>query len=94
VLLAISTSGNSRKVMRAVETARGQGLRTLGFLGRDGGALRQLVDIALVVPSTHTQRIQEVHITVGHIVCGALERRVVTMHGGPCQHSAAFEATA
>jgi D-sedoheptulose 7-phosphate isomerase len=80
VLLAISTSGNSRNVIRAVEAARGQGLHTLGFLGHDGGALRPLVDLALVVPSSNTQRIQEVHITVGHIVCGALERRVVTTH--------------
>jgi D-sedoheptulose 7-phosphate isomerase len=89
VLLAISTSGNSRNVVRAVKAARYQGLRTLGFLGRDGGMLRQLVDIALVVPSTHTQRIQEVHITVGHIVCGALERRVLSLPGAPCQYSAA-----
>ena len=93
VLLAISTSGNSRNVVRAVEAARCQGLRTLGFLGRDGGALRPLVDIALVVPSTHTQRIQEVHITVGHIVCGALERRVLSLHGASCQHSAALGET-
>jgi D-sedoheptulose 7-phosphate isomerase len=81
VLLALSTSGNSRNVIRAVEAARCLGLHTLGFLGNDGGALRPLVDLALVVPSTNTQRIQEVHITVGHIVCGVLERRVVTTPG-------------
>ena len=93
VLLAISTSGNSPNVIRAVEEARGRKLHTLGFLGKDGGALRQLVNLALVVPSTNTQRIQEVHITVGHIVCGALEQRVFTLHGAPCQPGAACEVT-
>ena len=93
VLLAISTSGNSPNVIRAVEAARGRKLHTLGFLGKDGGALRQLVDLALVVPSTNTQRIQEVHITVGHIVCGALERRVLTAHSEPCAHRSEREVT-
>ncbi|MBM3225102.1 MAG: D-sedoheptulose 7-phosphate isomerase [Candidatus Tectomicrobia bacterium] len=77
VLLALSTSGNSRNVIRAVEEARRRGLHTLGWLGKDGGQLKDLVDLALVVPSTNTQRIQEVHITVGHILCGVLERRVL-----------------
>jgi D-sedoheptulose 7-phosphate isomerase len=78
VLLAISTSGNSRNVVLAVEEARRRRMRTLGLLGKSGGALRDLVDIALIVPSSSTQRIQEVHITVGHIICGALERKAVT----------------
>ena len=78
VLLAISTSGNSRNVLRAVEEARRRGLHTLGLLGKDGGQLKTMVQIALVVPSSNTQRIQEVHITVGHILCGALERRVLS----------------
>jgi D-sedoheptulose 7-phosphate isomerase len=77
VLLAISTSGNSANVVRAVEVACQRGLRTLGFLGKGGGRLASLVDIALVVPSANTQRIQEVHITVGHILCGALEQRLL-----------------
>ena len=78
VLLAISTSGNSRNVVRAVEEARHRGLHTLGLLGKDGGELKTMVHIALVVPSSSTQRIQEVHITVGHILCGALERRMLS----------------
>jgi len=77
VLLAISTSGNSLNVVRAVEAAQQRGLHTLGLLGKDGGRLKDMVHIALVVPSSNTQRIQEVHITLGHILCGALERRVL-----------------
>ena len=86
VLLALSTSGNSPNVVLAVEEARRQGLWTLGLLGKDGGALREIVDMALVVPSSSTQRIQEAHITIGHILCGALERRAldtpVAIHKG------------
>jgi D-sedoheptulose 7-phosphate isomerase len=78
VLMAISTSGNSPNVVRAVEEAHRRGLRTLGLLGRDGGRLKDMVHIALVVPSSNTQRIQEVHITIGHILCGTLERRILS----------------
>ena len=78
VLLTISTSGNSPNVVRAVEEAHRRGLQTLGLLGRDGGRLKEMVHIALVVPSSSTQRIQEVHITIGHILCGALERRILS----------------
>ena len=78
VLMAISTSGNSLNVVCAVEEAHRRGLRTLGLLGRDGGRLKDMVHIALVVPSSNTQRIQEVHITIGHILCGTLERRILS----------------
>ena len=77
VLLALSTSGNSRNVLLAIEEAHRQGMRTLGLLGKDGGAMRDMVDIALVVPSSSTQRIQELHITIGHILCAALEHRAL-----------------
>lgn len=77
VLLALSTSGNSRNVLRAVEVARCRNIRTIGLLGHDGGALRERVDLAVVVPSSNTQRIQEVHITIGHILCETLERQAV-----------------
>jgi D-sedoheptulose 7-phosphate isomerase len=79
VLLALSTSGNSANVVRAVEAARQQGLRTIGMLGKGGGRLGSLVDIALVVPSYNTQRIQEVHLTVGHTLCEALEQRLLAV---------------
>ncbi|MDE2051009.1 MAG: D-sedoheptulose 7-phosphate isomerase, partial [Gammaproteobacteria bacterium] len=72
-LLAFSTSGNSRNVLRAAEAARKAGIRVIGLLGRDGGALRALCDIAVVVPSTTTARIQEAHIFIGHTLCAMVE---------------------
>lgn len=74
VLIAISTSGNSPNIIKAVETARTLGVKTIGFLGRGGGKLKDLVDVALIVPSDDTQRIQETHITMGHIICGLVEQ--------------------
>jgi D-sedoheptulose 7-phosphate isomerase len=76
VLLAISTSGNSESINRALAQARAAGMATVGFLGKDGGRSRDLVDHAVIVPSNDTQRIQEGHITIGHIVCALLEREM------------------
>ncbi len=73
VLIGISTSGKSESVNRAVTTAKGKGMTTIGFLGKDGGTTGTLVDIAVIVPSTDTQRIQEGHITIGHIICALAE---------------------
>lgn len=73
VLVGISTSGNSRNVIRAVEEARAAGMTVIGLLGRDGGALRGLCDLAIVVPSQVTARIQESHILIGHTLCGLIE---------------------
>lgn len=73
VLLVLSTSGNSPNCVRAVEQAKAGGLRAYGFLGRDGGRLRTLVDGAVIAPSEHTPRIQEVHIFLGHLLCQLLE---------------------
>lgn len=73
VLVAISTSGRSPNVLRAVEAARALGLKTVGLTGGDGGPLAGLVDVALVVPSEDTARIQECHITLGHILCDLVE---------------------
>lgn len=66
--IAISTSGQSPNVLRAVDVARELGLRTLALTGRGGGKLAARVDLALVVPAADTQRIQECHITIGHIL--------------------------
>jgi D-sedoheptulose 7-phosphate isomerase len=73
VALAISTSGNSPNVLQAVNAARELGLKTIGLTGRDGGQLASAVDIALVVGARATQRIQETHITIGHILCELIE---------------------
>ncbi len=73
-LVAISTSGNSRNVINAAEAARGNGIHTIGLLGRDGGMLRALSDIAIVVPSRSTARIQEAHSFLGHTICGLVEQ--------------------
>lgn len=72
-LVGISTSGNSRNVVRAFEEARAAGIVTVGLLGRDGGVLRALSDVAVVVPSDVTARIQEAHILIGHTICGQAE---------------------
>lgn len=79
VLLAISTSGNSENVVRAAAEAKRKGMIVVGFLGRGGGRLAPLCDVAVTIPSGDTQRIQEGHITVAHIVCGFVER---SMFGG------------
>jgi len=76
VLLVISTSGNSANCLEAVTEARKAGMKVHGFLGGSGGRLRDLVDGALVAASDHTPRIQEIHITMGHILCRILERHV------------------
>ncbi len=73
VLLVISTSGDSENCVRAVAAAHGIGMTVHGFLGRDGGALAGLVDGALIVPGGSTATIQEVHITLGHVLCRILE---------------------
>jgi D-sedoheptulose 7-phosphate isomerase len=73
ILIAISTSGNSGNVIKAVEYARAAGLTSIGLTGGAGGRLVQKVDLALVVPSQSVQRIQEAHITIGHILCELVE---------------------
>ncbi len=73
VLLVISTSGNSENCVEAVTAARGREMRVHGFLGRDGGELAELVDGALIAPAQATATIQEIHITMGHVLCRVLE---------------------
>jgi len=74
VFVAITTSGNSANVLAAVEIARAAGIATVGWTGRTGGRMKQLCE-CLCVPSTETARIQECHILIGHIMCGAVEAR-------------------
>lgn len=77
VLFGITTSGKSPNVLRALETARGMGIATVGLLGADGGPARALCDLTLVVPSAVTARVQEAHIALGHAVMELLEDRLV-----------------
>ena len=74
VLVALSTSGNSANVLRAVHAARARGAVTVGLTGRDGGALAGLCTHSLVVPAQATERIQEGHITLIHLLCELVER--------------------
>ena len=73
VLIGISTSGNSENVIRAIKTAKEKNMTVIGLLGKDGGRMKELCDIAIVVPSNNTQRIQEGHITIGHIISELVE---------------------
>lgn len=71
--VAISTSGNSPNVLRAVRAAREIGIKTIALAGRNGGSLATMADVSLVVEADSTQRIQETHITIGHILCELIE---------------------
>lgn len=73
VIIAISTSGNSENVIKAIEVAKTMGITVVGFSGKTGGKMAALCDILINVPSTTTARIQEMHITIGQMLCGALE---------------------
>lgn len=73
VVIGITTSGTSPNVVAALKTARAMGMVTVAFTGRDGGVMPTLADVALIVPAQSTRRIQEVHILIGHLLCGALE---------------------
>jgi D-sedoheptulose 7-phosphate isomerase len=76
VLVAISTSGRSKNLLKALEAARAKGIATVGMTGAGGGDMLALCDHCLRMPSTSTQKIQEGHIVIGHIFCGLVERLV------------------
>ena len=73
VAIAISTSGNSKNVLAAVHRAKEMGVYTIGFTGNTGGELKTLADLAIVIPSKKTSRIQESHIMIGHILCECID---------------------
>lgn len=75
-LLAISTSGNSANVIKAVEAAKAHGMKVVALLGKDGGKLKTMVDVPLIVPCAITDRIQEVHIKLIHIFIEGIEREL------------------
>ncbi|MGB3976645.1 MAG: D-sedoheptulose 7-phosphate isomerase [bacterium] len=76
VAWGISTSGNSPNVVEAFHTAKRKGLFTVASLGHSGGIIKSMVDHAIIVPASSTQRIQEVHITAGHAICEWVEKRL------------------
>ncbi|MBS1645560.1 MAG: D-sedoheptulose 7-phosphate isomerase [Bacteroidetes bacterium] len=76
VLVALSTSGNSQNILNALEMARELGMITIGMTGSTGGKMKTLCDILINIPSTDTPRIQECHITVGHIICQLVEAEI------------------
>ncbi|HVH69072.1 MAG TPA: SIS domain-containing protein [Gemmatimonadales bacterium] len=76
VLSLHSTSGESPNVVRAAQAAKARGVRVVAFLGKSGGRLKELAEIALVVPSDDTARIQELHLAIEHVICGIVEERL------------------
>ncbi len=76
VVIGISTSGDSPNVLEAVKAAQEKGIKTIGLSGRGGGKLRELAELCITVPSDSIPRIQETHITIGHIVCSLIDREM------------------
>lgn len=76
LLIGISTSGNSGNVINAFKVGQELGCKVIGFSGRDGGAMNELCDINLVVPSNDTPRIQEMHILFGHTICQIIDNEL------------------
>lgn len=81
VVFGISTSGNSPNVQKALEVARYKGARTIALLGKDGGSIKEIAQLPIIVPSDDTPRIQEGHITIIHILCDLLEKRLFSVAG-------------
>jgi D-sedoheptulose 7-phosphate isomerase len=74
LLVVHSTSGNSPNVLRAAQAARAKGVRVLAFSARDGGSLREIADHSVVIPTTRTDRAQEMHLCIEHLICEYVER--------------------
>jgi D-sedoheptulose 7-phosphate isomerase len=83
VLVGLSTSGNSKNIINAFEVARAKGMTTIAFTGTTGGGLKILSDKLINVPSTDTPRIQESHITLGHIICQLVEEQIFNTPSAP-----------
>lgn len=76
ILVGLSTSGNSKNIIKAFEIARELNITTIGMTGANGGGMKKLADILIPVPSSDTPRIQECHITIGHIICQLAEEKL------------------
>ena len=77
IVIGISTSGNSPNVIRAIQVAKMKGAKTIGLTGSNGGKLTEVADFVLTIPSDSIPRIQEAHITIGHIICEMVERELL-----------------
>lgn len=77
VVIGISTSGNSENVIKGILKAKEKKAKTIAFTGRSGGRIKEIADILFNVPSDNTPRIQEAHITAGHIICGLVEKNTI-----------------
>ena len=77
ILIALSTSGNSGNILKAVEKARSMGVKTIGFLGKDGGKLKNKTDVEILIASNNTPRIQEAHLFVLHNICEEVEKQLI-----------------
>lgn len=77
VVIGLSTSGNSENVIKAFETAKAKGITTVALLGRDGGKMKGLADLAIIIPAQTSDRIQEMHIKIIHTVIETVERAIV-----------------
>lgn len=78
VVIGISTSGNSPNIVEAMKAAKIKGAKTIGLTGGNGGKLAEVADLVLIVPSNTTSRIQEAHITIGHIICELVEKELAS----------------
>ncbi len=76
IVIAITTSGNSGNILEAAKFSKERGLKVIGLIGSGGGKLKDIVDVAIVVPSSEIPRIQESHIAIGHIMCDIVEQKV------------------
>jgi D-sedoheptulose 7-phosphate isomerase len=81
LLFAISTSGNSKNILRAIDAARAAGIEVIGLTGRSGGAMAAQCDVCLRMPSDETPKIQEGHELLGHLICGMIEREMFPPSG-------------
>ncbi len=78
VVMGISTSGNSQNVVKALKIASTLDCQTIGLLGKDGGEIKEIADINIIVPSNSTARIQEMHILIGHMLCETVDCSIAT----------------
>lgn len=86
VVIGFSSSGNSENIYRGLRQGKENGAYTVAFTGMDGGKIKDLVDAALIVPSSKTARIQEAHIMIGHILCGIIEKELFSQEWAGANH--------